>query len=63
MTGHKNAVIRITAKKCKSGFECKDKTLLVSDDYYNQSRNPFFKFIFEEIKKVRKEQKNEKECN
>lgn len=56
--------MKITAKKNRNGIDNKTdnvtKKVLESKENYNQVCNPFFKFIYEEIEKLRGEKENEK---
>lgn len=62
MTNRKGAVLKISATKTRGkGLNCNSKTLLQSNENYCQSCNPFYTFIYEEVKKLREEKQNEKD--
>ena len=56
MYEEKQAVLKITAYKSRTGMKAEfRKKVLETKDTYKVSSNPFFKFIFEEVEKLRGE--------
>lgn len=56
MNGEKQAVLKITASKNRTGIKVELRKKVLETKQTNKiSSNPFFKFIFEEVKKLRGE--------
>lgn len=56
MYEEKQAVLKITASKSRTGIKAEfRKKVLETKDTYKVSSNTFFKFIFEEVEKLRGE--------
>ncbi len=56
MYEEKQAVLKITASKSRTGLKAEfRKKVLETKDTYKVSSNPFFKFIYDEIQKLRGE--------
>lgn len=60
MLNRKTPVLKVSVGRNRKGLSENDKKLLLSKDDYILACKPFYNFMFEEIKKIRGENLNEK---